>query len=90
MIVATVQSTTRQNGGHQRVLATNLLAVLPQILEPVTGEPSDEQPRGDSHPTAAITTNAVATAHLGHEDARAAIGNGEADVHRSDETRPNA
>jgi hypothetical protein len=30
-------------------LGDELVAVLPQVLEPVAGKPSDEQPRGDSH-----------------------------------------
>jgi hypothetical protein len=39
------RSTTRQNGGHQRVLATLLAAVLPEVLEPMAGEADHQQPR---------------------------------------------
>ena len=61
-----------------------LVAVLPQILEPVTGEPSDEQPRGDSHADCSDHYERGGDRTFGYEDAWAAIGNGEADVHRSD------
>jgi hypothetical protein len=45
MIAATTQSTTMQNGGHHRVLATKWLRCCAEVLEPVAGEPVHEQPR---------------------------------------------
>jgi hypothetical protein len=42
MNAAAIQSTTTQNGGHHRVLATNGWAMLPQVFEPVADEAGDD------------------------------------------------
>ena len=65
-------------------VSDELVAVLPQILEPVAGEPCDEQPRGDSHANCSDHHERSGDRTLGYEDVWTAIGNGEADVHRSD------
>ena len=44
MIAAATQSTTTQNGGHHRVLAHKLAAVLPQVFEAAADEADDDQP----------------------------------------------
>ena len=48
-IAATTKSTTMQNGGHQRVLATNWVAVLPEVLEAVARQTDHQQPRRSCH-----------------------------------------
>jgi hypothetical protein len=53
-----------------------LVAVLPQILEPVTSEPSDEQPRRDSHSDSGDHDERSGHRTLDHDDAWAAIPNG--------------
>ena len=84
MIAAAVQSTTRQNGGHHRI-GDELATVLPQVLDPVGDEPSDEQPRRAGDGGGGDNDERCGDTALGCDDARTAVGNGEANVHRGDQ-----
>jgi hypothetical protein len=55
------KSTTRQNGGHQRVLATNWVRCCQRSLNPWPAKPSTSSQAGPVTPTAARTTNPPAT-----------------------------
>ena len=89
MIVAAVQSTTRQDGGYQRVLATDWWRCCHRSLNPCW-RAQRRAATGDSHADCSDHYERSGDHTLGYEDAWAAIGNGEADVHRAMMTRPNA
>ena len=88
MIAATTKSTVMQNGGHQRVSATNWVRCCQRSLSPWPasaatsshGDPRDRDRRQDDeahgHPA------------LDGDDLRPSVGDGEADVDEGDPHRP--
>ena len=60
-MAAATKSTTRQNGGHQRVLATKWLRCCHRSLTPWPARPATSSHAGPVTPTPATTTNTAAT-----------------------------
>src|SRR3954452_4901367 len=84
MIAATAQSTTRQNGGRQRVLATNWLRCCQRSFNPWPARPATS-----SHGELVTAAAATMTEHAGDtdfdgENVSAPVGDREADVDRGD------
>jgi hypothetical protein len=60
MAVAATKSTVAQNGGHHRV-GDEPAVLLPDVLEPVAGQPGHDQQAEPVTAAAAVTTKTVAT-----------------------------
>ena len=85
MMPATVQSTARQNGGHQRVPATKLGAVLPQVFASVGEVAGDEEPRAERDGGRGEDHEQRGDSAFGGDDVAAAVGDGEPDVDGGDQ-----
>jgi hypothetical protein len=88
MIAATTQSTTMQNGGHQRVLATKWVRCCQRSLSPCPARPAtsshgDPLTGGGGH-----DDEGEGHAALDGDDLRASVGDGEADVDGGDHDEP--
>src|SRR5918993_3396289 len=84
-MAAATQSTTRQNGGHQRVLATNWRRCCHRSLSPGPTKPSPGSQAGPVTPTAARTTNPPATGGFDGDHPRPSVSDREADVDGRDQ-----
>ena len=86
MIAATTQSTTMQNGGHHRVLATKWL--LPEVLEPVPRHAGHEKPRRFRNRGGGHHDEGEGHGAFDRDDLRPSVGDGEADVDEGDRYEP--
>ena len=87
-MTATTTSTTMQNGGHQRVFATNRVRCCQRSLSAVARQPGDQQPRRPGHRCGGNDDERERHAALDHDDLGPAVGYGEADVDGGDRDQP--
>src|SRR5215207_2004268 len=88
MMAATTQSTTRQNGGHHRVLATKWLRCCQRSLSPCPARPATSSHGDPVTAAAATTTNAKATLLSTAMTFGRPSATGETDVDRGDHDEP--
>jgi hypothetical protein len=83
-MAAATQSTTRQNGGNQRV-GHELAAVLPQVLGPMAGKTNHQQPRRSGDTGRGDHDEGRGDPHLDGDDPRPSVRHREADIDRRDQ-----
>ena len=88
MMAAAIQSTTRQNGGHHRVFATNLRRCCQRSLSPWPARPRTSSHGDRGHGRRGDDDEDRSDGALDGDHRRASIGDREADVDRRDQYEP--
>ena len=82
MIAATTQSTTMQNGGHHRVLATRWVRCCQRSLSPWPAKPATSS-HGDPVTVAMATTTSANLTLLDGDDLHPSVGNLQATIFKA-------